>query len=118
VLNYATQKTYSVTVNFDDSTLAGTPDALVDYTLNLQGLDAMLVKNINASSNSSPKDLTEVNGTLYFRAYDPTNGYELWKSDGTSAGTVLVRDIHSGGSSSRPSFLTNVNGTLYFKATD
>ncbi len=46
------------------------------------------------------------------------NGSELWKSDGTAAGTVLVKDIRQGGSSSVPQFLTNVNGTLYFSAND
>ncbi|MFN6103508.1 MAG: ELWxxDGT repeat protein, partial [Planctomycetaceae bacterium] len=44
--------------------------------------------------------------------------FELWKSDGTSTGTVLVKDIASGGGVSYPGSLTNVNGTLYFEATD
>jgi len=34
---------------------------------------------------------------------DGVNGYELWKSDGTSAGTVLVRNTNSGIDSSYPS---------------
>ncbi len=59
-----------------------------------------------------------MNGTLYFRANDGSSGSELWKSDGTSAGTVLVRDIQSGANSGSPSYLSNVNGTLYFQATD
>ena len=43
------------------------------------------------------------------------SGNELWKSDGTEAGTVLVKDIRPGsGSSSSRATLTNVNGTLFF----
>jgi ELWxxDGT repeat protein len=36
-----------------------------------------------------------MNGTLFFTANDGVNGYELWKSDGTSSGTVLVKDVYS-----------------------
>jgi ELWxxDGT repeat protein len=84
-------------------------------------LSAALVNDINlVGLPSSPSVLTEVNGTLYFSANDGTTGVELWKSDGTSTGTVLVRDIRSGDgtSTSSPSNLTNVNGTLYFQAND
>jgi ELWxxDGT repeat protein len=28
--------------------------------------------------------------------YDDQNGIELWKSDGTEAGTVMVKDIYYG----------------------
>jgi len=34
----------------------------------------------------------DVDGTLYFLATDGSTGYELWKSDGTETGTVLVKD--------------------------
>ncbi len=40
------------------------------------------------------------------------------KSDGTAAGTVMVKDINSGPTSATPSELTNVNGTLFFIADD
>ena len=44
---------------------------------------------------------------------------ELWKSDGTEAGTVMVKDIRPGeDSSSQPLFLTDVGGTMYFAAFD
>jgi ELWxxDGT repeat protein len=84
----------------------------------------VMVKDIYPGSSSSLSDasstyLTNVNGTLYFAANDGTHGTELWKSDGTDAGTVMVKDIYPG--SYRfypPSWLTNVNGTLFFKATD
>ena len=46
-----------------------------------------MVKNIG-----SPYDLTAVGNTLFFRGYDTTNGYAIWKSDGTTAGTVMVKD--------------------------
>jgi ELWxxDGT repeat protein len=57
-----------------------------------------------------------VNGTLFFTASDGMNGTELWKSDGTDVGTVLVQDVNPGASSSTPNGLTNVNGTLFFSA--
>ena len=61
--------------------------------------------------------VASVNGTLFFQANDGSSGEELWKSDGTSAGTVMVKDIANGGSSF-PRELTNVNGTLFFRASD
>ena len=36
---------------------------------------------------SKPSQLTAVNGQLFFAATDGINGTELWKSDGTAAGT-------------------------------
>jgi len=43
-----------------------------------------------------PSYLTDVNGTLYFSADDGAHGSELWRSDGTEAGTVMVRDLVPG----------------------
>jgi ELWxxDGT repeat protein len=83
----------------------------------------LLVRDINefilASDSSNPNELTDVNGTLFFAADDWTNGEELWRSDGTEAGTVRVKDINTGNlgaDSSKPGELTNVNGTLFFAA--
>src|SRR5262249_52912048 len=53
----------------------------------------------NFAYGSSPNDLTDVNGTLYFSPPDAEHGVELWKSDGTDAGTVRVTDINPGAGS-------------------
>jgi ELWxxDGT repeat protein len=55
---------------------------------------------------------------LYFQASDEAQGIELWKSDGTAAGTTLVQDINAGANGSSPANLMNVNGKLYFTAND
>jgi uncharacterized repeat protein (TIGR01451 family) len=79
-----------------------------------------LVKDIDPTlRGSSPSELTNVNGTLFFIADDGTTGREIWKSDGTGQGTVLVKDINVNNYYDlAPRFLTNVNGTLFFAATD
>ncbi len=82
----------------------------------------VLVRDISNGLNSSsnPYSLTNVNGTLLFSAgagLDGTNR-ELWKSDGTSSGTTLVRDILPGALSSRPFNLVVIDSTLFFTADD
>jgi ELWxxDGT repeat protein len=67
---------------------------------------------------ASSSFLVNVNGTVFFAAADPVNGWELWESDGTAAGTHIVKDINPGSGSSSPRSLTNVNGRLFFTATD
>ncbi|MBC7820459.1 MAG: matrixin family metalloprotease, partial [Planctomycetaceae bacterium] len=88
----------------------------------LQLLDINGVPGGFLEGGSFPRELVDVNGTLFFAATTPGAGNELWKSDGTVEGTVLVKDINSGAingvTSSFPSGLTNVNGTLFFVATD
>ncbi|MCU0530421.1 MAG: hypothetical protein MUD04_13290, partial [Cyanobium sp. Prado107] len=55
---------------------------------------------------------------LFFVAFDGASGSELWRSDGTSAGTVRVADINPGGGFSSPTNLTAVGNTLFFTAND
>jgi ELWxxDGT repeat protein len=81
-------------------------------------------------------DLTDVSGTLFFSADDGTHGVELWRSDGTADGTVMVKDINPNSLppmipvdpalppgpatplGSSPSNLTVLGGKLYFFADD
>ncbi len=73
-----------------------------------------------APNSSNPLGLTDVNGTLFFVADDGEHGYELWTSDGTEDGTVLVADINPDGSAFDGDgvSLLAVDGTLFFVATD
>ena len=66
----------------------------------------------------APTSLTAVGSTLYFAAEDGTSGRELWKTDGTEAGTVRVRDIEPGSAGSSPNGFTPIGSMLYFTALD
>ena len=66
------------------------------------------------NSGSNPKNLTDVNGTLYFTANDGVSGEELWTSDGTAEGTRLVVDITEGEGSSYLTDFNVIGDTLYF----
>lgn len=83
---------------------------------------AVLLKDIRSGFGSSQPflgyDLTDVDGTLFFVADDGFTGEELWKSDGTTAGTVLVRDIRFGAADARPEQLTAIGSTVFFRASD
>ena len=54
---------------------------------------------------------------MFFQATSVAGDTELWKSNGTAATTVQVRNINPTGSSS-PIGLTNIAGHLYFSATN
>src|SRR5947209_8369307 len=71
--------------------------------------------DFGATLASSP---VAMNGALYFAATDLTHGTELWKTDGTAAGTVIVDDIDPGTLGSNPTSLTVVGSTLFFAASD
>jgi ELWxxDGT repeat protein len=78
-----------------------------------------LVRDICPGSyNSVGGELTAAGETLFFAANDCLHGMELWKSDGTQEGTVMVADIYQGYESSWPEDLINADGTLYFLATE
>ncbi len=84
-----------------------------------------LVKNINASSVaydnftfSQPPAFTVAGTTLYFFANDGINGRELWKTNGTTAGTTLVKDLNSSPANSyfEPKTTVAVGNKLAFMA--
>jgi ELWxxDGT repeat protein len=78
-----------------------------------------LVKDIHPGPvGAAISGLTDVGGIVVFAADDSTHGNELWRSDGTEAGTYMVDDIAPGPSSSAPSNFLRVGNLLYFAADD
>lgn len=81
-----------------------------------------MVKDIVAGSSSGFPGFTNyaavVGSTLFFTASTAANGYELWKTDGSTAGTVLVKDIYAGTTTSTIENMVALGSTLYFTAVD
>jgi ELWxxDGT repeat protein len=91
----------------------GAPHALANKSL---------VKDINAGPGSAAS--ASVTGTVvqslglaFFFADDGINGTELWKTDGTTAGTVMVKDINTTGSSGSGAGFAALGG-MFFSASD
>jgi ELWxxDGT repeat protein len=77
-----------------------------------------LVKDIYPGDSSDPDHLVAVGNLVYFVADDGVHGRELWRTDGTEAGTAMVVDALPGSNSSGPVPLAAVGDVLYFNAKD
>ena len=78
-----------------------------------------LVKDIHPGrEGSDPAQFVTLNGVAYFRASDGEHGFELWRSDGTEAGTEQVIDLNPGPLNGFPDGIASLNGSLYFNAFD
>ena len=76
-----------------------------------------MVKDIYPDFNAYPEHLTSMGDLLFFEAGDGVHGRELWKSDGTENGTIMVGEINPIGNSGLD-FLTVIDNTLFFQAND
>jgi ELWxxDGT repeat protein len=72
--------------------------------------------NDGATKSSNPNGLVAIGDLVYFSAATPDTNQELWVSDGTEAGTRLVKDILVGTGGSNPSGFTAFKGKVYFTA--
>lgn len=92
----------------------GRRDSLSGFELYCtDGNTISLVKEIHSTPyyGSFPHQFKIVNGTLFFVATDSAHGAELWKTDGTEAGTVMVKDINPGRKASLFSINFFINNT-------
>ena len=118
------------------ASLAASPDDLTSITSNflagsafvpgqsreflmIDGAGATTTVDIRPGSNtSSPSQITRAGNRAVFVANDGTTGNELWASDGTVAGTQLLRDIQPGATSPSILYLTSFGNSVVFRASD
>jgi ELWxxDGT repeat protein len=65
--------------------------------------------------SSNPASLLKAGAQIFFTADDRIHGAELWRSDGTAAGTSMVADLVPGAAASSPSLLRTLGSTVLFR---
>ena len=63
-------------------------------------------------------DSSVYNDKLYFQAYTPSYGSELWSYDETNGAQMVGDSIYPGSNGSSPNFLRTFDNKLYFQAND
>jgi ELWxxDGT repeat protein len=77
-----------------------------------------LVKRLSTNVNEAIREIVPFGGGIVFRASDDVHGPELWRSDGTEAGTVMVKDLAPAPVHGNPAEITVAGGIVYFSASD
>lgn len=86
-----------------------TPEGVTVTTMTDRSFDKS--KNIVISGSA------QAGWKVFFTAKEDTHGDELWVSDGTPAGTKMVKDIYPGAVSSNVQYITRFNDKVVFQAT-
>lgn len=84
--------------------------------------DAILLKDIHPgtssgnANSSSPSFAARLGEKIIFTATNATEGVELYVTDGSPAGTLLLKDIYAGSAGSSPSNFVVAGSKLIFRA--
>jgi MYXO-CTERM domain-containing protein len=81
-------------------------------------VDTWPAANIGFFGPPAPSNFTAYGSQVLFTASSENQGQELWTTDGTTAGTSLVKDVHPGQQGSVPVGLTPFAGKVYYAADD
>ncbi len=108
VLFAATEKTAGREPWITDGTAAGTR-LLLDIKPTPPG-------GPGSDKSSDPGPFVRFGGRVFFAADDGVRGRELWRTDGTAAGTTLARDLRPGAAGSHPRDLVRMGTRLFFLA--
>lgn len=92
-----------------DGTAAGT--SLV-YTM--PGITSFSTTNTWTSDRDVTRNYSVSGNTMYFGGYDATNGNELWVTDGTAAGTHVVKDLRPGTGDGLPQAFCRIGNEVFF----
>jgi ELWxxDGT repeat protein len=96
-------------------------DTGMNHAIELLEARQFLAGTSNPSSLVAAVEGTEliaIGQNMFFAGKSANAGTELWKSDGTTAGTTVLVDIVPGTGSSSPRQLRSVGDLLYFSAND
>ncbi|MDO1500940.1 T9SS type A sorting domain-containing protein [Winogradskyella maritima] len=96
------------------------------FAVSLSQAQVNLVKDINPGVadgipiyGNNVINQISFNNILLFAGRDDVNGIELWKTDGTSSGTILVKNISQLGDSEPQGFYKwELTGNVYFSASN
>ncbi len=69
---------------------------------------------IFTSDRDSRRNFSVSGNTMFFGGYDAVNGNELWITDGTVAGTHIVKDIKAGTGNSLPWAFCKIGSDVFF----
>ena len=84
----------------------------------LPELGTGIVEIYPGTTGSDPFPLFGFHGNCYSQATNGLTGYEPWVTDGTVAGTFLLKDIYVGTSGSFPARFATAGDRLFFYASD